>query len=189
MADEATPTTEQTVAETTTAQSPAVAKNTETPAESMIPKSRFDEVNNRLKELEKQATEKELARKAEDEKKLAENAEWQKLAEKRKEAADELKPKAELADKLSELVLAQYEAEIENWPEEVRKMAPGDEASVLTKLDWMNKAKPLAVALLADKPPVAGNPRKPTPVGAATVAKEKEATLTTWEQKAARRYR
>jgi hypothetical protein len=77
-----------------TATPPAEAKNTETPAEPMIPKSRFDEVNNRLKAIEDEN--KKAA-------KLAQDAEAKRLA-------DEGKYK-ELYDKQqAELQTAQAEA-------------------------------------------------------------------------------
>jgi len=148
---------------------PAGAQNTETPTEAMIPIARFNEVNNRLKALEKEQATRSKEQQAEDEKKLAAQAAWQELADKRKAALEELTPKVELADKLTELVTAQYANEVKAWPEQIRNMAPAEDATILAKLDWMAKAKPLALELMADKSPVAGNGRRPTPT--ATVGK------------------
>lgn len=177
-------------AENKPAASSAATQNTEQqPQEQTVPYSRFKEVNDRLKAIEQEAAARAAAQAAEDEKKLAQQQEWQKLYEARKAKVDELTPKAELADKLSEMVLAQYEAEIKDWPEQVRGMAPSDDASILAKLDWMNKAKPLAVELMADKTPTPGNGPRPTPVAAGGAGKAADAERQQWRQQAARRYR
>lgn len=141
---------------------PAGAQNAETPAaEQTVPYARFKELNDKFKALETDAAKKAAAQQAEDEQKLAQQAEWQKLSESRKAKIDELTPQAELASKLTEVVSAQYAAEIKDWPEQVRNMAPDESADILTKLAWMSKAKPLAVELLKDKPPIAGNGARP----------------------------
>jgi hypothetical protein len=61
----------------------AETENTDTPSEPMIPKSRFDQVNRRLKELESSQKEIEAATKKAEEERLAKDAEWQQLAETR----------------------------------------------------------------------------------------------------------
>lgn len=121
-----------------------------------------------------------------EEDRLAQEAQWQKLADQRKAKVEELTPKAELADKLSALVLEQYTAEITAWPEQVRNMAPGDEADVLTKLDWMKRAKPLALQLMADKTPTPGNGPKPKPMGSAGSGQQEQRARTeqaTWTRR------
>jgi hypothetical protein len=161
--------------EQTTATPPAEAQKTETPAEVMIPKARFDEVNNALKKLQGDAAEQAKAAAKAEEERLAHQAEWQKLYEGSKAKVGELTPKAELADKLTEMVTAQYAAEIATWPEQVKAMQPDAEADILTKLAWMSKAKPLAVELMADKTPTPGNGYRPKPSApAGTGATEKE---------------
>lgn len=147
---------------------PAGAQNTDTSgANKTVSIERFNEINNELKRFKEEAAKAAKAREEEDTKKLAEQQEWQKLADKRKTALDELAPKAELADRLSELVAAQYESEIREWPETVKAMAPAADASILTKLEWMNKARPLALELAKEKTPPAGNGRKPPVAGRA----------------------
>lgn len=131
----------------------------------------------------------EVAAKAAEEATLANQQQWQTLAEKRRGEIDALTPKAELADSLSALVAAQYEAEIKDWPQTVKDMAPSADASILVKLEWMQKAKPLALELMGDKTPQAGNGRRPTPVAPANAAKNAEAQRTQWEKKAISRYR
>lgn len=145
---------------------PAGALNPDTPSPEPVPYARFKEINDELKAIKDAQAQAETARQAEDERKLAQQAEWQTLAQNRQAKIDELKPQAELAGKLSEMVAAQYAAEIKDWPEQVRRMAPADSASILDKLDWMNKAKPLAVELMADKTPIPGNGRRPKVTGA-----------------------
>lgn len=168
----------------------AEMKNTDSSQpEQTVPYHRFKAINDELKDLKDEAAKKAQAQQAEDEKKLAEQAEWQKLADSRKAKVDELTPRAELADKLTEMVAAQFEAEIKDWPKEVKDMAPAEDASILTKLEWMNKAKPLALAMMEDKTPTPGNGRKPAPVGAAATAKATGDQLKTWERKAIQRYR
>lgn len=177
MADEQA-TQEATQQEQKPATPAAEPSKTETPAEQTVPYARFKEINDKLKALEDEAAKVAKEREAEDEKKLAAQQEWQKLAESRKTKVEELLPKAELADKLSEMVLAQYQAEIKEWPDTVKAMAPADDASILQKLDWMNKAKPLALELMSDKTPTPGNGRRPTPSApAGTGTREKEARV------------
>jgi hypothetical protein len=153
----------------------AETKNTDTESpEITIPKHRYDEVSRKLKALEDERAKEVKEREQEDKKKLAAQQEWQKLYEGSDTKVQELTPKAELADKLSALVTEQYQAEIKDWPEQVRAMAPSEDASILAKLEWMAKAKPLAVELLKDKTPVAGNGRRPVVAGAAKSQAKKE---------------
>ncbi|MGP1664472.1 MAG: hypothetical protein ACTS5I_00865, partial [Rhodanobacter sp.] len=193
MADEnptnAVSATEATPKEQTQATTPAVATPTETPAEVMIPKHRYDEVSKKLKALEDDAAKKAADQQVADEKRMAEQQEWQKLYESRKAKVDELTPKAELADKLTAMVTEQYAATIKDWPEQVKAMAPADEADILTKLAWMQKATPLATELLGDKTPQGGNGRRPQPVSPANQAKAVEEQRQQWSRQAAQRYR
>lgn len=188
MAEETTTVSEPTK-EQTTANPLAEATKTETPADVMIPKARFDEVNTKLRKLEADAVTKATADQKAEEERLTQQAEWQKLADSRKAKVDELTPKAELADRLTDLVTAQYAAEIKDWPEQVRNMAPADEASILDKLAWANKARPLATELLKDKTPVPGNGSRPKVASPAGVAVQQEKQRESWATQANRRYR
>jgi hypothetical protein len=169
---------------------PAGASPTETPAqEQTVPYARFREINEQLKALKDEADKQaKTARKAEEER-LATQNEWQQLAETRKATIDELTGFAELASQLSEQAASQYEAEIAEWPEQVRGMAPADDASILEKMAWMNKAKPLALELLKDKTPIPGNGIRPKPIGAAGVVKADEKARDEWTRQASHRYR
>lgn len=64
---------------------PAGAKKTESMPEPMIPKSRFDEILRKLRDLEKQTQEQSTAQQKAEEERLAKQAEWEKLAHKRGE--------------------------------------------------------------------------------------------------------
>lgn len=68
---------------------PAAAENTGAPAEHMIPKARFDEVNKRLRELEAAAASAEKTREAAERKRMEEQQEFRELYEtERQRAAD-----------------------------------------------------------------------------------------------------
>lgn len=108
----------------------------------MIPKTRFDEVNNRLKSLEKEReNERKAARKAE-EKRLAEQEDWKTLHEQAAQRLAEIEPKAEFAEKAEEALQNYLKAEIDTLPEQYRDIVP-DDLSTIGKLNWLakNKAK------------------------------------------------
>jgi hypothetical protein len=146
------------------------------PAEQTVPYARFKEVNDRLKALEEEHVKRQKEQEKADEERKKAQGEWQALADQRKAKVDELAPKAELADQLTELINKQVNAEIATWPEQVKNMAPSGEVSVLTMLEWVEKARPLAQELAADKSVPAGNHRGPKPTGPAGAGvREKEA--------------
>lgn len=175
MAEQEQTTTEATAKEqdkTPVAQAAEPQKSDNSSQEQTVPYARFKEVNDRLKALEDEQSKKAKEREDEENRRLAESQEWQKLADKRKTQVEELMPKADLADKLTALVTQQYQAEIKDWPESVRAMAPSEDASILSKLEWMQKAKPLALELAKDTIPTPGNGRRQQPAGQ-TQRKEK----------------
>jgi hypothetical protein len=131
----------------------------------------------------------EVAAKAAEEHRLTQNAEWQKLAEQRKGQIDELQPQAEMATRLVSLVQAQINAEIADWPEQVKNMAPAGEVSVTAMLEWVEKARPLARELLGDKPATPGNGRRPAPVTSAQQSKAASDQQTAWRERAINRYK
>jgi hypothetical protein len=155
------------------AQPPAEAKTTE-PAQDMIPKSRFNEILNKLKTLEdERATELAKREQEETDRKKAQEK-WQEIAEENERKLAETKPRLATAEKLEALVLQQYDEEIKKWPESVRKMAPSDDADILVKLDWKQRAQPLAMELMEDKTPVPGNGRRPSPSNPAGKGKSED---------------
>lgn len=79
---------------------------------------------------------------------LAARQEWEKLAKSREQEILTLKPKAEEAAELGELLTAQINKEIEKWPEEVKATAPDGEVSALEMVKWLDKTRPLAQKLM-----------------------------------------
>jgi hypothetical protein len=107
----------------------------------------------------------EAARLAE-ETRLEQERQFEQLAQTRQERIAELEPAAATAAKLTELIAAQINAEIANWPEEIKSLAP-QEANAETMLAWVQSARPLA-AKLQDPPTSApGNGSRPRPAGPA----------------------
>lgn len=107
-------------------------------------------IDDRLKRerAKNEAAQTKAAQEAEDRRKV-EQGEWQKLAEERKTQLEQLAPKGELADRLSEIVAKQLEAEIAAWPESVRSIMPGDDSPLLERLGWAERTRPLAQELMA----------------------------------------
>lgn len=103
-------------------QPPAGAINTGN--EPMIPKSRFDEVNNALKETRARLDAIEAERKADTEKRLAEQQEWKQIAENRAKELAEAQSKAQQVDAYHAALTGLLKAEIEELPEESRKLIP-----------------------------------------------------------------
>lgn len=163
-----TPNAEQATETTATAQSSAGTSNTETQAEPMIPKARFDEVNNRLKALEAEAAKNAKAQAAEDERLKIAQGEWQKLAESHKARVEELTPKAELAEELTQFFNDWIEEQTSTWPKELegfKGLDPGASASIKQRQAWLREGSKLATELLGDKTPTPGNGRRPRPTG------------------------
>jgi seryl-tRNA synthetase len=91
--------------------------------EPMIPKSRFDEINQRAKEAEARLLALETERKAENEKRLEEQERWKELAEERAAKLAEAERKAAKAD--------EYETEMKSYVEESLAKIPDDLKSLV----------------------------------------------------------
>lgn len=91
MSDEITePTASEETAPAEESQPPAEAQKTDSdPAEHMMPKARFDEINSRLKALEKEKTDLQKAQEAAKRKAAEEQGEFQKLYEEQKALREE----------------------------------------------------------------------------------------------------
>ncbi|MCA9981363.1 MAG: hypothetical protein KDD89_11030, partial [Anaerolineales bacterium] len=125
MADEAKETNSEKPQENQPAATPAGAQNTDTGAgEHMIPKSRFDELNNKLKAMEEAQAKLQQEREEAERKAAEEQGEYRKLYEQATAKLGELTPKSQMADKLAEMVSAQLKAEVDKWPEEVKALLP-----------------------------------------------------------------
>lgn len=108
------------------------------------------QIDDRLKrERAKAETQAQKALAEAEERRNTEQGEFAKLAEQRKKRLDELEPKAELADRLSELVSKQLDAELATWPEEARPLVLPPESPLLQRLESADRARPIAQKLLA----------------------------------------
>lgn len=161
------PATETIIEETSQDAAPAGAKNTDTGAtEHMVPKSRLDQLNNELKALRAEQAQAQKERDEAARKAAEEQGKFKELYEGAQTQVAALAPKAELADKLAEMVAAQLKAEVDGWPEEVKAILPTDPTDILAFMDAVGKARPLAQKLsTAPTPPPAGNGRGPKPAG------------------------
>lgn len=88
------------------------------------------------------------AKEAEDQR-AATAGEYQKLAEDRKTTIEQLTPKAELADKLSEIFTKQLDAELATWPEEAQPLVLPADSPLLQRIESADRARPIAQKLLA----------------------------------------
>jgi ribonucleoside-triphosphate reductase len=106
--------------------------------EHMIPKSRFDEVNDEKKKLADRLAQIEAEQKIETEKRLIEQQEYQKLAETRGKELADLQPKAAKVDAMEKTLVDVLTAQVAELPEDKRGLIP-DELSTQQKLNWLAK--------------------------------------------------
>jgi hypothetical protein len=93
--------------------------------------------------------------------KLAEQNEWKTLAEQRAAKVAELEPQTAKLAAYEKLLGEQLDAELKAWPKEVLELAPVA-TDTLTRLEWVNRSRPLAARLMAT-PPANGNGPGPKP--------------------------
>jgi ribonucleoside-triphosphate reductase len=122
---------------TTTATDQPVTDQAKT--DHMIPKTRFDEVNNAKKELEARLAAMEKAAKESEEQRLIEKESFKELAEKRQAEIEALRPKAAVAEESEITLKAVLEAQVAELPESVRDMVP--EGTTSYKLKWLAQHK------------------------------------------------
>lgn len=149
-------TTEQVPANSETGNAPGSVAPTATPEKSGEKLFTQDDLNRaideRLKrERTKAETQAQKAAQEADERRKVEQGEWQKLAEERKAQIEKLAPQGELAERLQALVAKQLDAEIGQWPESVRAIMPNAESSLLDRIEWADRTRPLALELMAAK--------------------------------------
>ena len=116
-------------------QQTAESKNTEI----MIPKQRFDEVNEKRKALETRLAEMEKANKEAEEKRLIEKEDFKKLYEDTRGELESLRPKAAVAEESEKTLRSVLDAQVAELPESVRDMVPDGTTSY--KLEWLAKHK------------------------------------------------
>ncbi|MFA5379184.1 MAG: hypothetical protein WC455_25740 [Dehalococcoidia bacterium] len=134
-APEKTEPAEGTTATTATDQQTAESKNTEI----MIPKQRFDEVNEKRKALETRLAEMEKANKLAEEQRLIEKEDFKKLYEDTRGELESLRPKAAVAEESEKTLRSVLDAQVADLPESVRDMVP--EGTTSYKLEWLSKHK------------------------------------------------
>jgi hypothetical protein len=121
--------------ETTNNNAPDGAENTEPGTQTnspMIPKSRFDEVNRKMREYEKQLESLTRAQQERDEKEALSRGEHEKII-------NELKPQAEAAKKMTAALEQLFTLELQGVPEDMRDLIPDGDVS--TRLTWLKNAK------------------------------------------------
>ncbi|MGF9741589.1 hypothetical protein ABEX38_29920 [Priestia megaterium] len=115
--------------------------------ESMIPKSRFDEVNTKMKAMEQQIAEftrlQAEAQKAEEVKALEakkEQGKYQELYEKATQDLESFKPYETRAKELETLINGMVEQKLTAVPEEMKDLIPSNLTPEAT-LEWLSKAE------------------------------------------------
>ena len=136
--------------QTTTAPPSAETQNTE--SGHMIPKSRFDEVNDKAKALEARLAALETEQKAQLEAQLAEQGKYKELAEQRAKQLAEAQSKADKLEAYEATLQKLLDAEVEAIPEDKRGMIPAP-LSTEQKLDWIAQNK---AHLVKQAPPSIG---------------------------------
>lgn len=111
--------------------------------EHMIPKARFDEVNNARKDLEARLARLEKEQQAAHERQLAEQQKWQELAEERAKALEALRPYKTQFEEIAATLESLLTAQLETLSDEAREMVDSMPLGVQQKLDWLakNRAK------------------------------------------------
>jgi hypothetical protein len=108
--------------------------------ENMIPKSRFDEINSKYKDMvsKLEAIEKDKSKqeKAEAEKR----GEFEKLYREKEDEVKNLAPFKERTQALEGIISSMVESELKAIPEDYHELIP-ENLSIEQKLDWINKAK------------------------------------------------
>jgi hypothetical protein len=132
--------TQQSQADTTSNQNNTNPNLTVDELKKIVEDLRKEQASNRNK-LKAQET---AQAKAEEER-LKKQGEFQTLAEQRETRVKELEPQVTALtterDELAGILTAQLEAEIKDWPAEIKAMDPGKEAGLKARSAWRDKAK------------------------------------------------
>ncbi|WP_214796588.1 MULTISPECIES: hypothetical protein [unclassified Exiguobacterium] len=115
--------------------------------ENMIPKSRFDEVNTKYKEMESQLSqimkereEQEQARIAKEKEEAEKRGEYEKLYHEKAKEAESLLAYQERATELETLINSMVESKLSTIPEDYHDLIPSN-LTPEAKLDWISKAE------------------------------------------------
>ena len=116
------------------ANSPAVAETTE----HMIPKSRMDELNTRMKAAEAEAARLRVEAQTQRDSELTEQKRYQELAESRGVELEAANAKATKVDALEAVLQQTIDARIEDIPENLRDLVPSH-GTAQERLAWLNE--------------------------------------------------
>lgn len=95
---------------------------------------------------ERLAEQKRRHEQEQEEARARQRGEWQKLADQRKAQIEELEPKAALAERYAKLLNEDADAQIAEWPDEVKALDPGPD-DLEKRMAWIKSARPLAEKL------------------------------------------
>jgi phage host-nuclease inhibitor protein Gam len=131
------------------------------------------DIQDYIKRLRDEAEEANKLRKAEAKAKqeaeaarLKEQGEFKALAEQHEARVKELEPIAESYTRLASTMNANIEAEIKDWPPEVKSLVPGADVPVESRLEHMNRLRPLLEKLQVQaRGTQPGNSPNPRPSG------------------------
>src|SRR6266700_592787 len=131
------------------------------------------EVQEHIKALRKEAEDYRKARDAEAKAKadaeaarLKKKGEFEELAKQHEKRIQELEPIAESYTRLASTMNTQIEAEIKDWPPEVKSLVPGSDVPVESRLEHMNRLRPLLEKLQVQaRGTQPGNSPNPRPSG------------------------
>jgi hypothetical protein len=108
------------------------------------------------------------AKQAAEEARLAEQGQFKELAAKHEARVKELEPLHGRLQSLSEQFTAQIEAEVKDWPNELKAFDPGVNAPIEQRMEWLQKSRPLLDKLQQQaRGTQRGNSPNPTPTGQA----------------------
>jgi DNA repair exonuclease SbcCD ATPase subunit len=131
-------------------QSQADNSNGQAPSGTQSPPQTLDELQKQIAELRrenaqhrKKANEQQQAAQTAEQQRLAEQGEYKKLAEKHEARVKELEPVSERYSTLALQLSSQIEAEIKDWPPELKAFDPGKDAPVEQRMSWLQKSRPL----------------------------------------------
>lgn len=125
----------------------------------MIPKARFDEVNNRYKDVQKQLDELLAAKRAAEEEEQRKRGEFEQLYTTASEQAAQFKTQAEQiearARALEGVITGLLETKLSAIPENMRELVP-DNLAAEAKLAWIDKAQAAGLFGKHEPKPVGG---------------------------------
>lgn len=125
----------------------------------MIPKARFDEVNNRYKDVQKQLDELLAAKRAAEEEEQRKRGEFEQLYTTASEQANAYKTQAEQiearAKALEGVITGLLETKLQAIPENMRELVP-DNLTAEAKLAWIDKAQAAGLFGKHEPKPIGG---------------------------------